>query len=191
MKDNTAAVVTVGGGRGFVVGTKRGDRLVITAAHCLPHLPTGFSIAYTEERTYAELLSPLGQPPSVWAECLFVDPIADIAVLGSPDGQGLPSQADDWDNFTEAAGVLNTGPCPAEAPAWLLGLEGMWFESPLTCEGRALWLHQRPRPIESGMSGSPMIVDDRAVGVVVTDAGPHPYLVKALPVWMVERLTSG
>jgi hypothetical protein len=25
----------------------------------------------------------------VWAECLFVDPIADLAVLGAPDSQEL------------------------------------------------------------------------------------------------------
>jgi hypothetical protein len=44
--------------------------------------PHGFS--YTEERTYQDLLATLGEQPSVWCQCLFVDPIADIAVLGTP-----------------------------------------------------------------------------------------------------------
>jgi hypothetical protein len=35
------------------------------------------------------LLSLLGDEPSVLAECLFADPIADIAVLGSLDDQEL------------------------------------------------------------------------------------------------------
>jgi len=68
----TGAVITVGGGRGFVV---RGewDRLIITAAHCLPHFPPSMSFSELMERTYRDLLAPLGSEPTVWAECLFVD----------------------------------------------------------------------------------------------------------------------
>ena len=40
---------------------------------------------YWQERTYPSLLGPLGDQCSVWAECVFVDPIADIAVLGQPE----------------------------------------------------------------------------------------------------------
>jgi hypothetical protein len=39
------------------------------------------------------LLSPLGAEPHVWAECLFVDPVADLAVLGPVDGQELYDEA--------------------------------------------------------------------------------------------------
>jgi hypothetical protein len=65
------------------------DRLVVTAAHCLPHFPPCHGASYLEERTYGKLLGPLGDKPTVWAECLCADPIADIAVLGSPDNQAL------------------------------------------------------------------------------------------------------
>ena len=78
-----SAVVTVGDGRGFVI-KHRHDRLVVTAAHCLPRFPPCHGASYLEERTYSELLAPLGDDLAVWAECLFADPIADIAVLGSP-----------------------------------------------------------------------------------------------------------
>ena len=80
--DNAArAVLKVGGGRGFVVEAA-GDRFVITAAHCLPFFPPCHPQSYLRERVYASLLGAIGEDPMVWAECVFVDPIADIAVLG-------------------------------------------------------------------------------------------------------------
>jgi len=72
------AVITVGEGRGFVVEGVR-QRLVITAAHRLPHFPPSAAYSHLEERTYQDLLAPLGESPKVWAECLFADPIGDIA----------------------------------------------------------------------------------------------------------------
>jgi hypothetical protein len=84
--ENSKAVVTVGLARGFVLEGER-RRLVVTAAHCLPVFPPAASVSYARERTYAALLSVLGEPPSIMTECLFVDPVADIAVLGPPDNQ--------------------------------------------------------------------------------------------------------
>jgi len=60
-------------------------RLVITAAHCLPKFPRAFAAESCELRTYPNLLGSLannknGKKNDVWAECLFADPIADIAV---------------------------------------------------------------------------------------------------------------
>jgi hypothetical protein len=78
------------------------QRYVITAAHCLPHLPAPHRAAYTEEKTYKKLLGPLGSAPSIWAECVFVDPVADVAVLGQPDGQAFNEDVDTaWDEFIE------------------------------------------------------------------------------------------
>jgi hypothetical protein len=72
----TSAVLKVGEGRGFVVKRRtRGDRIIITAAHCLPHLPLAHPASFTEERTYQRLLGPLDVKPMVWAECLFADPL--------------------------------------------------------------------------------------------------------------------
>jgi len=48
---------------------------------------------YVEETTYKRLLGPLGGKRTVWAECRFVDPIADIAVLGQPDNQTFFAEA--------------------------------------------------------------------------------------------------
>ena len=55
----TAGVITAGSGRGFVV-EYAGERLVITAAHCLPFLPPAQSFFGPKERTYGPLLAPLG-----------------------------------------------------------------------------------------------------------------------------------
>src|SRR5215831_3510779 len=91
-----AGVITTGSGRGFVV-EGAGERLVITAAHCLPFLPPAQSFFGPKERTYGPLLARLGDEPHAWAVCRFVDPIADIAVLGSP---GTP-HADEYKALME------------------------------------------------------------------------------------------
>jgi hypothetical protein len=81
------------------------NAFVVTAAHCLPFFPPCISASHTEERTYKGLLGQLGEEPTVWAECLFVDPISDLAVLGPPDGQALSDE-------TTAYEALNRGFCP-------------------------------------------------------------------------------
>ena len=53
------AIVAVGDGRGFVVQVDE-HRYVITAAHCLPDLPPACAASYEHERTYGNLLGPLG-----------------------------------------------------------------------------------------------------------------------------------
>lgn len=77
MKMNTNGVVTVGGGRGFVMehrvyfdfGDDNGYRklrrkVVVTASDCLPHAPkVMFGVDY-KLATYAKLLAPLGGEPT-------------------------------------------------------------------------------------------------------------------------------
>ena len=40
------------------------------------------------------MLGPLGAAPTVACECLFINPIADVAVVGVPDTQTLSDEAD-------------------------------------------------------------------------------------------------
>jgi len=98
------AVLRVAEGRGFVVASKlqRRERLVITAGHCLPRLLPCHTGSHLEERTYERLLGPLGAKPTVWAECLFVDPISDLAVLGAPDSQALCDKNKEYEALTRA-----------------------------------------------------------------------------------------
>src|SRR6476620_5701509 len=124
----TAGVITAGSGRGFVV-EYAGERLVITAAHCLPFLPPAQSFFGSNERTYGPLLSPLGDQPLTWEQYRFVDPIADSAALGSP---GNP-HADEYRALMETASALSIGGSLRNTvnfwvPARLLSLDGRrWF----------------------------------------------------------------
>lgn len=122
----TNAVIRVGDGRGFIVqdagrmrlGWRNADNIVITAAHCLPSLPRPLR---DWEHTYKNLLSPLGQEPSVWAACFFFDPIGDIAVLGPPDDQELSDEYNAYTALVGADAVTDhrhaEGP-PAYSRAW-------------------------------------------------------------------------
>lgn len=91
--ERTAAVIRVGkGGRGFIVDANP-RRYVVTAAHCLPKYP--------EEWTFKWFLGTLGQRPTVWTTCVFVDWVADIAVLGGPDSGVLPDEYDAYVALTD------------------------------------------------------------------------------------------
>jgi hypothetical protein len=82
-------VIQVGDGRGFCITTKRA-RYVVTAAHCLPDLPPADAAAYTQDRTYRDFLGPLGGLRNVWAECVFANPVADLAVLAGRTVKSFP-----------------------------------------------------------------------------------------------------
>jgi hypothetical protein len=97
------SVIKVGDGRGFVMADDREQPVVVTAAHCLPYLPPASPARYTWERTYGRLLGPLGGEPTISAEILFMDPVADIAILARPDTQEMLEQAKAYDMLVETA----------------------------------------------------------------------------------------
>jgi hypothetical protein len=204
------SILRVGGGRGFVI-EKNSARFVITAAHCLTApitmrgdiarksatLPPAHGASNSEERTYPRLLGPLGAKLRVPAECLFVDPVADLAVLGPVDGQELYDQALAYDELVEALDPLPLGsltfgyrrhkdgrgvtvgsrryklkaffdPTPiAESDAWLSALDGHWSRCRVASRGRSLWISEAEEDIRGGMSGSPIISPARQVVGVV------------------------
>ena len=191
------AVITVGEGRGFVVEGAR-QRLVITAAHCLPHFPPCAAFSYLEERTYQGLLGLLGEPPKVWAECLFADPIGDIAVLGSPDSQALSAQSEAYEALMDSTRPLIIADAPKKGCGWMLSLGRKWFRCDLMHQDSRVWIIGAAKNIEGGMSGSPIVDDDcSAIGVVCagcgTDgerwpSGPNARLVHNLPGWLLQEL---
>ncbi len=163
IKFATSAVITVGAGRGFIVGDH-----VITAAHCLPVFPPCHSASDTKERTYEKLLAPLGAEPRVWAECMFADPIGDIAVLGTPDDQALPDESKAYDGLVEAESVTPLTVAAPDSEGWLLSLDGLWFRCTIEHQKCGpLYFGELAGKIANGMSGSPMIsTTGAAVGVV-------------------------
>jgi hypothetical protein len=189
----TSGVMTVGHGRGFVVEEGAGERLVVTAAHCLPFFPPAQSFFGPKERAYGPLLAPLGDEPRAWAVCRFVDPIADIAVLGSP---GNP-HTDEYKALMQAATPLSIGgsqrnPVNFWVPARLLSVDGhRWFSCTVRHYGGPLWITLAAEVIRDVMSGSPIVTEiGTAIGVVCTAAapwegGPNPRLSHNLPGWLL------
>ena len=184
-----AGVITAGSGRGFVI-EGAGQRLVIMAAHCLPFLPPAQSFFEPKERIYGPLLARLGDEPRVWAVCRFVDPIADIAVLGSPNAP----HADDYKTLTATALPIADRvrhPVNFWASAWLLSLDGRWFSGTIRHFGGPLWITHPAERVLGGMSGSPIVTEiGTAIGVVCTAAapwegGPNPRLSHNLPGWLL------
>jgi len=185
-------VITVGPGRGFVV-EGAGERLVITAAHCLPFLPPALPSFGLEARTYGPLLAPRGEPPRAWAVCRFVDPIADVAVLGSPDAP----RADDYKALMATTTVLPIGdavrhPVNFWVPARLLSLDGRWFSCTIRHYGGPLWITHAAERVHTGMSGSPIVSETgTAIGVVCSttsprEGGPNARLSDNLPGWLLR-----
>jgi hypothetical protein len=182
-----SAIIRVGKGRGFVIAHKRhidiGDdhyvrsmRYVVTAAHCLPQQPAVHGEpGWGEDPIYENILAPLGCEPTVWAECVFADPVGDIAVLGQPDDQLLTDHA-----FAFGALLEPVMPLKIAAPGkdgWLLSLEGVWFH----CAVKMVFLPSlalagMEGKIAFGMSGSPIVsADGAAIGVVCLGTGsPNP-----------------
>jgi hypothetical protein len=205
------SVIKVGGGRGFLMMDDQENLVVVTAAHCLPHLPPSTAASYTEERTYERLLGRLGDEPSIAAEVLFVDPVADIAILGTPDNQEMWEQAEAYDALVDVPpvpmaalefgrkthplqnGQTFLGHLEAEADAWLLALPCR-----VNCH-RGIWISDADRPTVGGMSGSPIVTQSGAIGILSLSAstgsdddghregGPKAYLPLALPGWMLAR----
>jgi hypothetical protein len=210
----TASVVRVGDGRGFVVQAKH-EKLVITAGHCLPFIPPSTNLHDLEEKTYMKLLGPIGEEPTIWAECLFVDVISDIAVLGPPDEQDLNEEYDAYQDFVEplatfsAADVAPTRPAlkmPEGELGWVLSLGGEWQQCRMNCVETPWWgagpLWLNGAKIEGGMSGSPILsAGGDAVGVVASGGevdgiqtgpqGPQPRLMSDLPSWLIRALRLG
>jgi hypothetical protein len=160
-------------------------------------MPPYDSISYNDERTF-KLLGPLGEAPNVWAECLAIDPVSDIAVLSSPDPQAFPKEACAYEEFVGSTERLVIGDAPKVSSAWLLSLDGHWFECEVLHFTGPIWIMLAKHPIEGGMSGSPILSNcGRAIGVLSTTAcptamqtggGPNAALVDNLPGWLLREL---
>jgi hypothetical protein len=206
-------VVKVGGGRGFIIVNRihlppRPDwkkyideRLIATAAHCLPQLPNPDHHTDVWERTYKGLLGTLdGTKKDVWADCRFVDPVADVAILGCPDDQELPEQADAYCSLTDEAPFVRISK-PMGGTGWVLSLDGKWVRSDIKTHIGIYGASLSNDLSDAGMSGSPILDRfGRAIGLISTgnvsdgrsckQQGPHPILVRSLPGWMLGKLTS-
>jgi hypothetical protein len=213
------AFVTVGKGRGFVVERRRPaphvagiptvpfltDYLVVTAAHCLPFLPPAHPASLSHERTYLALLGRASAEPTVAAECLFADPISDVAVLGMPDGHGaLFEEGEAYEELVEGHAALLVGRLNPPCDVWLLTLDGQWEQCAVTVSqqlaaANTLTLVGAKDGNRPGTSGSPIVsANGQAVGVVSVGTAENgqvqaeqrgqPRLARVLPAWLVAEL---
>jgi hypothetical protein len=192
------SVLQVGDGRGFLVEVANQyfdypKKLIVTAAHCLPEMPPCHAGMDLNEKTYPDLLGPLGEKPTVWAECLFADPISDLAVLGEPDGQELYKQCEAYEEFVESLTPFVIADAEKEGEAWLLSLDNQWFSA------RYMRINLRPllvkpsQPILRGMSGSPILNGNGAAIAIVNMSSnvglefgdPQTVLCRNLPAWLL------
>jgi hypothetical protein len=191
------------GGQGVVV---RGG-LILTAAHVIHWDGTG---EMGLDAHYLEQVEIGGQ--KFRAEVLAVEPVTDIAVLGSPDDQYDPEGCKRFD--TGMATVEPVKICTEEFPldsdvrAHVLAHTGEWLDVTVNqhCPNASwLWFTAKQQ-IEGGTSGSPVVSDDGLLlGLVSFSSEPlkgerlegepcegrirRPHLVS--PVWLAEKMIPG
>ncbi len=192
------AVIRVGPGRGFLVEDQHG-LMVITAAHCLPWLPPCLTFSYTSGRTFKKLLGALGEAPTIWAECVFVDPISDVAVLAEPDGQALFDACAAFEAFVEGRPTLRPKRLTeARTDAWVLTLAASW--KPCSVERSDFtekYVNLPNTKIAGGMSGSPIVLSDGSVvGVIGSGGSETQYQEQSavpacLPLWLQRKRRVG
>ena len=158
---------------------------------------------YTTGRTHKALLGTLdGSKTGVWADLLFADPVADIAVSGCPDSQDFFDEAEASDALTNEAPALQVRQA-RNGTGWILSLDGHWVRTELEVQKGMHGISLQTGPTDTGMSGSPILNDNgRAVGVVVIGietvhqatgewvkerAGPQPILTRNLPGWLLQQ----
>jgi hypothetical protein len=194
--DPGKSLVRVGAGRGFVVQEWEHphQRYIITAEHCLPAIPEE-----AREATFRNLLGPLGGEITVSAQCLFIDPISDIAVLGTPNSD------DAYTALIEPLAPLRlVDAALTKTPVYLIALDGHLIDCNVYMHylGRALLIDNATGKIVPGMSGSPILSrEGAAIGVVSQSARPDveafgavdkhysaPRLIANLPGWLLADL---
>ena len=195
MPDNYArgSVIQVGegGGRGFFVEAG-GEPYVVTAAHCVEKPPEPHACNGVNELVYPNFLGFMGGPRNIWAECVFIDPVADVAVFGEPDPQALWEHAEAFQEFAEQAGFFSLGRLRLRREKFRLSdgskhignlkfsgrgemfsLDGQWFSCHVESYGWTfISIPKATQPILGGMSGSPVVLPSGlAIGVISSSQG--------------------
>ncbi len=152
--------------------------LVLTAAHCIAFETTG-GMALTGGDEYLERVKPR-TGGAIRLRVVAVEPVADIAVLGAPDGQILHADASAFESFVAATTPVSLSADDFESEtgvevhvltgdrAWVPGrAKRHGFGPP---DGVA-WIYAASR-IERGTSGGPVVNEaGELVGLVSWSSG--------------------
>jgi hypothetical protein len=139
-----------------------------------------------------------GAKKNVSAQSVFVDPIADIAVLSLPDEQDFPDEYERYCELVDESGAPN---CKSTERQWMVAPPR---RAPMDSDALHLFrgwccTSLETGPTEAAMSGSPIVNDrEKAIGVVsigcTTNANgkrhdekarPQPILTDNLPGWLL------
>lgn len=114
----TAAIIRTGTGHGFVVQGADSRPYVITAGNCLPFLPVPRINFEPDERNYRSLVGPRDQDWRVSANFLVINAIANIAVIGAPDGVEYEEERRRFRLLTAAATAMSIAARREEEEGW-------------------------------------------------------------------------
>jgi hypothetical protein len=174
--------------------------VILTAAHCVHFDIEGSMVLgdfYIEEiRTVHGTMK---------GATLAVEPVADIAALGSPDSQEFGEEAEQFDSFCEKTKAVSLHVGNSEPfepfPVYIHTHKGAWVTGTATqtsSDAKALWI-EADEQIEGGTSGSPIVNESgELVGIVSHTSlaregesrsnglAPRPHV--TLPLWVCRRI---
>ena len=188
--------VPFGGGVGVLVGD-----VILTAAHCMNYAAVG---PRARDGTQVEDIETF-RGCRLKTALLAVEPVYDIAVLGSLDGEDWPEQADAFQHLCQTTDAVPLARSRIQNGKRLTvsirNRDGTWIEGSTTVLRNDLpgFYFETESEIEKGASGGPVLNQrGELVGLVSTTHEencqklptlwcPRPLL--ALPVWVCEKLT--
>ena len=184
------SIVRVGTGRGFLVAAVDAP-LILTAVQCLPRLPPAHLWSDTDQRTYKGLVGPLtDEEPALAAECLFADPVSDVAILSGPV-RTASDDAEAFDAFIADKPCLRIVAPHDGMSVWLLTLDGAWRPGVVSKLGLRQFTRlmvDHPSAHAPGTSGSPILTSAGDAVALVSLGTMNPSLLDCLPRWLTSRL---
>jgi S1-C subfamily serine protease len=188
---------------------------IVTAAHCIECTAAEGMLAAMGSGFHGKAQTAAGR--ELLLDVLAIEPVADIAILGSPDNQAIPDEAETFAEFIAATKPVplyrgkwiptdvheTCGPGKYTLPALVYNLDRSWVKATASVvqPGQPMLFLESERHIECGASGGPIVTPDgQLIGVV--SHGPKPTTrgkkgpfndaaarpLFALPVWAVEAI---
>jgi S1-C subfamily serine protease len=183
--------ISKSGGRGVLVG-----EIVLTAAHCVEYSFEGEMVL--SEYFVEDIKTPSGERLKV--RPLAIEPVADVAVLGALDDQEFSTEAKAFDDFCARTNPIPLArSCPTlrqPFPIKIFNANGEWVNGTgeLAEEFAPYIFTEAGTEIRDGASGGPILNQEgELIGIVShfsegeSSLGRNPFLLKALPRWILEK----
>jgi hypothetical protein len=196
--EDSNSVVSVGDGLGFVVEGQAARRFIITTVRSLRVLPLYEYHPDYRDWSYRGLVGRRRGPCYVTAECVFVDLVANIAVLASPADRvafASDEEIQEFEALVASVPALSVARDPEKHAfrpkegARLPSPDGGWSPCEIIATDCGV-LIEPPANIDARILGGPIVNDDgEAIGLVSDDfRGPYPFLAHHLPRWLADEI---